>query len=190
MRNVLGKKLSPAEMQQRLNIQRVKLEQLRAKIGERMEQGRQEAKKCLERGDERGFRVSSRKYILSKNTASSIDDLREMAMEMIDLVEMGGILHSVIEAGGDLAKIQSRLGLDSSKLESSLAKIRTSMTHMEDIANVLSATIESTLTSPKQLSMDQEILRKELLAEMQAERLEAEKLKERVSEELKQVEKG
>jgi hypothetical protein len=187
MKNVLGKKLSSAEMQQKLHIQRFNLERVHEKIAERMEESRKEAKECLARGDESGFRVASRRYSLSKSTASSINDLREMAMEMIDLVEMGGILSSVIDAGGDLAKIQNQLGLDSSKLESSLARIRSSMTHMEDIANVLSATIETSISNPKQLSADQEILRKELLTEMGAQKMEAEKIKEQVSKELQKT---
>jgi hypothetical protein len=187
MRNVLGRKLNSAEMQQTLNMQRIKLDQVQAKLSERMEQGRQEAKECLARGDESGFRVASRRYSLSKSTASSINDLREMAMEMIDLVEMGGIMSSVIDAGGDLAKIQNQLGLDPTKLESSLARISSSMTHMEDIANVLSATIETSISNPKQLSADQEILRKELLTEMGAQKTEAEKVKEQASKELQKT---
>ena len=187
MGNVLSRKLSVAEIQQRLHIQRFNLERADEKISGRMEQSREEAKECLARGDEDGFRLASRRYALSKSTGSSISNLKEMAMEMLDFVEMGRILHSVIEAGEDLAKIQSKLGLDSSKLESSLVKIMTSMTHMEDIANVLSATIETSLTSPKQLSVDQQILRKELLVEMQAERAKTEKLKEKVSKELQKV---
>jgi len=187
MRNVLGRKLSSAEMQQTLNMQRIKLDQVQAKLSERMEQGKQEAKECLARGDEGGFRVASRRYSLSKSTASSINDLKEMAMEMIDLVEMGGILSSVIGAGGDLAKIQNQLGLDPTKLESSLARISSSMTHMEDISNVLSATIETSISNPKQLSADQEILRKELLVEMGAQKTEAEKVKEQVSKEIQKT---
>jgi len=187
MRNVLGRKLSSAEMQQTLNMQRIKLDQVQAKLSERMEQGRQEAKECLARGDESGFRVASRRYSLSKSTAGSINDLREMAMEMIDLVEMGGILSSVIDTGGDLARIQNQLGLDPTKLESSLARISSSMIHMEDIANVLSATIETSISNPKQLSADQEILRKELLTEMGAQKTEAEKVKEQVSKELQKT---
>jgi hypothetical protein len=187
MRNILGKKLNSAEMQQTLNMQRIKLDQVQSELSERMAQGRQEAKTALERGDESGFRIASRKYSLSKSTVSSINDLREMAMEMSDLVEMGGILSGVVSAGGDLARIQSQLGLDSSKLESSLARIRGSMTHMEDIANVLSATIETSISNPKQLSADQEILRKELLTEMAAQKTEAEKVKEQVSKELQKA---
>jgi hypothetical protein len=187
MREILSRGPSSSEMLQKLQLQRAKLEQVSAKINERLAQSRKEAKECLEKGDEVGFRVASRKYILSKNTASSINDLRGMAMEMIDLVELGGILHDVIGAGGDLAKIQNKLGLDSSKLESSLTKIKSSMTHMEEIANVLSSSIESSLANPTQLSADQEILRKELLAEMHMEKAEAEKLKEQVSKELEQV---
>jgi hypothetical protein len=187
MRNILGKKLDSAEMQQTLNMQRIKLDQVQSELSERMAQGRQEAKTALERGDESGFRIASRKYSLSKSTVSSINELREMAMEMSDLVEMGGILAGVVSAGGDLARIQGQLGLDSSRLESSLARIRGSMTHMEDIANVLSATIETSISNPKQLSADQEILRKELLTEMAAQKTEAEKVKEQVSKELQKA---
>ena len=183
MRDVLGRKLSSAEMQQTLNVQRFKLEQVQAKLTERMEESRKEARECLARGDEGGFRVASRRYSLSKSTASSNNDLREMAMEMIDLVEMGGIMASVIDAGGDLAKIQNQLGLDPTKLESSMARIRSSMTHMEDIANVLSTTIETSISNPKQLSTDQEILRKELMTEMGAQMMEAGKVKEQVGKE-------
>jgi hypothetical protein len=187
MKNLFGRRSCSAEMQQRLNIQRFKLEQLQFKIRERVQQNMLEAKKCLERGDESGFRVASHGCVLAKNTASSINDLKEMAMEMIDLVEIGEILHGVIEAGGDLAKVQSRLGLDSSKLESSLVKIRTSMTHMDGIADALSATIETSMSNPKQLSSDQEVLKRELLTEIQAQETPAERLKERASKELQLV---
>ena len=110
-----------------------------------------------------------------------------MALEMLNLVEMGGILHGVIEVGGDLVKMQSRLGLDSAKLGSSLSRIRSSMTHMEDIANVLSATIEIGISNPKQLSADQEVLRKELLTEMEIQKNQVEKLREHPSKELQLV---
>jgi hypothetical protein len=186
MKNVLGKKLSSAEMQQKLHIQRFNLERVHEKIAERMEESRKEAKECLARGDEGGFRVASRRYSLSKSTVGSINDLREMAMEMIDLVEMGGILSSVIDAGGDLARIQNQLGLDSTKLESSLVRIKTSITHMDDIADALSSSIENSMASPE-LSADQEILRKELFVEMGAQKTETEKVKEQVSKELQKA---
>jgi hypothetical protein len=186
MKNVLGKKLSSAEMQQKLHIQRFNLERVHEKITERMEESRKEAKECLARGDEGGFRVASRRYSLSKSTAGSINDLREMAMEMIDLVEMGEILSSVIDAGGDLARIQNQLGLDSTKLESSLVRIKSSITHMDDIADALSSSIENSMASPE-LSADQEILRKELLTEMGAQKTEAEKVKEQASKELQKA---
>ena len=183
--------LTTAEMQQTLNVQRVKLEQLRKKIAGRMEESRQEAKKSLERGDERGFRVASRKHILTKNTCNSIDDLREMADSMADLCEMEEILRDVIEAGGNLIRIQNNLGLDTSQFESSMAKIQTSMTHMNDIAGVLTATIEGTLANPDEVSAEQEVLRKELLVEIQAEskKVEKEKLREQISGELERAEK-
>jgi hypothetical protein len=95
----------------------------------------------------------------------------------------------VIGAGGDLAKIQNQLGLDPSKLQSSMAKISVSMTHMEDVSNVLSSTIENSVSNPKQLSSDQEVLRKELLTEMAAERTgaELEKVKAQVNKELQKT---
>jgi len=186
MKNVLGKKLSSAEMQQKLHIQRFNLERVHEKIAERMEESRKEAKECLARGDEGGFRVASRRYSLSKSTVGSINDLREMAMEMIDLVEMGGILSSVIDAGGDLARIQNQLGLDSTKLESSLVRIKSSITHMDDIADALSSSIENSMASPE-LSADQEILRKELFVEMGAQKTETEKVKEQVSKEIQKT---
>lgn len=189
MKNVLGKKISSAEMQMTLKMQRSKLDQAQAKFSERMEQGRQEAKKALEKGDESGFRVASRKYSLTKSAAGSIGDLREMAMEMIDLVEMGELLSGVIGTGEDLARIQHQLGIDSSKLQSSLTRINVSMTHMEDIANVLSSTIENSISNPMEVTAGQEVLRKELLTEMAAEKIqvEAEKVKEQVSKELQKA---
>jgi hypothetical protein len=154
-----------------------------------MEQGKQEAKECLARGDESGFRIASRKYALSKHAAGSINDLKEMATEMSDLVEIGGDLSSVIAAGGNLAKIQNQLGLDPSKLQSSLVRISASMTHMEDVSNILSTTIENSVSNPMGITADQEVLRKELLTEMAAEKTGAEiaKVKEQVSKELQKT---
>jgi hypothetical protein len=186
---MLGKHISSAEMQVALKMQRSKLDQVHSKLSERMEQSRQEAKAALARGDESGFRIASRKYSLSKSSASSINDLREMAIEMIDLVDMGEILSGVIGSGEDLAKIQRHLGLDSSKLQSSLTRISSSMTHMEDIANVLSTTIENSISNPMEVTADQEVLRKELLKEMAAEKTgaEIEKVKEQVNKELQKT---
>jgi hypothetical protein len=189
IKSVLGKKVSPTEMQMTLKMQRSKLDQARGKFSERMEQGRQEAKKALEKGDESGFRIASRKYSMSKSAAHSISDLKEMAIEMIDLVDMGEILSGVIGSGEDLARIQRHLGLDSSKLQASLARISASMTHMEDVANVLSATIENSISNPMEVTADQEVLRKELLTEIAAEKIsgEAEKIKEQVNKELQKA---
>jgi hypothetical protein len=187
MKDLFGRRPGSPEIQQKLNIQRFKLEQLQLKIAERVQQSMVEAKKCLERGDESGFRAASQGCVLAKHAASSINELREMALEMLNLVEMGEILHGVIEAGGNLVKMQSRLGLDSAKLESSLGKMRASMTHMEDIADVLSATIETGISNPKQLSADQEVLRKELLTEMAVQKKQVEKLREHPSKELQSV---
>jgi hypothetical protein len=184
MKNLFGRRPCSVEIQQKLNVQRFKLEQLHFKIGERVQHSMHEAKECLARGDESGFRIASYGCILAKNAASSINDLKEMAMEMLDLVEIGEILHGVVEAGVDLAKLQGKLGLDPAKLESSLGKIRTSMTHMDGIADALSVTIEASISNPKQLSADQEILRKEILTEMQAQEIPAEKLKDNASKEL------
>jgi len=180
-------KTAPAEITQKLHIQRFKLEQLSAKLQNRANQTRLEAKRCLERGDERGFRIASRKYSLSKNSLQSVGDLREMAENIIDILEMGEIMHGIVEVGGNLARAQKQLGLDAPRLESSLAKIRTSVTRIDDIASLLSATIDSTLTSSKELSTDQESLRKELLIEIQAGKLEEEKLKDQIRKELDQA---
>jgi hypothetical protein len=102
---------------------------------------------------------------------------------------MGEILSGVIGSGEDLVKIQRQLGLDSSKLQSSLVRISASMSHMEDIANVLSTTIENSMSNPMEVTADQEVLRKELLTEMAAERTtaELEKVKEQVSKELQKT---
>ena len=187
MKNVLGKKADSAAMQQTLVLASMKLNEAHAKLSVRMEQGREEARKALERGDEAGFRVASRKYSLSKSTAASINDLNEMATEMRDLSEMGGILGEVIGSGGELAKMQHQLGIDPAKLEPSLAKIRSCMTSVENASNTLSATIDSSISNPKQLSADQEVLRKELLAEMGSQRTDAEKTKEQVNKELQKI---
>jgi hypothetical protein len=189
VKNVFGKKVSSAEMQVALKMQRSKLDQVHSKLSERMKESRQEAKECLASGDESGFRAASRKYALSKHAAGSISDLKEMAIEMIDLVDTGEILSSVIGSGEDLAKIQRHLGLDSSKLQSSLARISASMTHMEDVSNILSTTIENSISNPMEVTADQEVLRKELLTEMAAEKTgaEIEKVKEQVNKELQKT---
>ena len=186
---MLGRKVSPAEMQMALKIQRSKLDQASAKFSERTEQGRQEARKALEKGDESGFRMASRKYSMSKSASHSISDLKEMAVEMIDLIDMGELLTGVVGTGEDLARIQRHLGLDSSKLQSSLARISGSMTHMQDMANILSSTIENSISNPMEVTADQEVLRKELLTEMAAEKIhgEAAKVKEQVDKELQKA---
>lgn len=183
------KRFSPAEMLQHLHIQRLKLEKHTEKTREQMTAARENAKVHLRKGDETGFRLASRKYFMIRNTHSAVHDLKEMAEGMIDLVEMGVVLRDVIATGGDLAKLQSKLGLDPLKLESSLAKIKTSLSHMEGIADTLSMTIESTLPSAKELSVDQVAFRKELIVEIQADKTDEEKLKEKITMELEQAKK-
>jgi hypothetical protein len=182
--SIFGNHSYSPEMKQKLHIQRFKLEQLQFKIGERVQENMAQAKVCLERGDEEGYRIASQACILAKSTGSSINDLIEMSIEMLEFMENEEILHDVILAGKNLAKIQCKLGIDSSGLESSLSKIRVSMSHMEGIANALTTTIEASITNPKQLSADQEALKKELLAEVQTQKTQIRALKDTTSTEL------
>ena len=108
---------------------------------------------------------------------------------MIDLVDMGELLSGVVGTGEDLAKIQRHLGLDPSKLQSSLTRISLSIAHMQDMANVLSITIENSISNTMEATADQEVLRKELLTEMAAEKIhgEAAKIKEQIDKELQKA---
>ena len=184
---MLRRKHGSVEMQQKLNIQRFKLEQLQLKIAERIQHSMLECRKCLEIGDEGGFRAASHGCVLAKHAARSINELREMSLEMLNLVEMGEILHDVVETGGDLVKMQGKLGLDPTTLESSLIKIKSSMTHMEGIADALSSTIEGGISNPKALSANQEVLRKELLAEMEGRKTKSGVVNEHQNKELQSV---
>jgi len=187
--HVLERKVSPVDMLQRLQVQRFRLVKHSESLKQQMGGTRTEVKEHLKSGDETGFRLDSRKYVMLKNTYLAVKDLQELAQGMVDVIQIGDILHDVVAAGMDIAKLQSKLGLDTAQLESSLAKIKTSLTHMEGVANALSMTMESSLPSSKELSTEQEILRKELLVEIQGEKIEEVKLKEKIATELDKVEK-
>ncbi len=185
--HVFDKKMTSAELLQRLSIQRFKLLKQSEGLKQQLVDSRKEAKETIKMGDEAGFRLASRKYVMLRNTYSSITDLQELAQGMIDVVTVGDILHDVVSTGSNLAKLQGKLGLDSSQFEKSLGKIKTSLVHMESVADTLTMTIESNMPGTKDLSVHQETLKKELLVEIQGEKTEESKLKDKIAIELEKI---
>lgn len=185
--HVFDKKMASPELLQRLSIQRFKLLKHSESLKQQLVETRKDAKETLKSGDEGGFRLASRKYVMLKNTYASLIDLQELAQGMIDVVQVGDILHDVVSTGTNLAKLQGKLGLDSSQFEKSLGKIKASLVHMESVADTLTMTIESNMPGSKDLSIHQETLKKELMVEIQGEKAEESKLKDKITMELEKI---
>lgn len=175
------KKPKPQELLTKIAIAEKKLEKREAQLKDKRDKARQDAKNALKMGDERGFRVSSKRYGSLQMQLNTIGSMLEMAATMRTALEDQESLVEIIEIGKDLAYAQKAMGFDSEKIENAITNIRNAVDKVVSSSEMLQTQME-TLTSPE-VSREQEMLRAELIAELKAETSTAEDLEEKIKKE-------
>ncbi len=181
-------KLSPEELKTKLSIAQSKLEKREKQLKSKQDQARDEAKKSLRSGDERGFRTTSRRYSMLQGQTTAIVNMVEMSTSMTDMVEMQEGLKDVVEIGTELMKYQDKMGIDNEQLEKAVTNVRVSMEKLNTASEMISNTMDAMATGSVEATEAQESLRAELMAELKGEEAVTTELEEKIKKEQKQNE--
>ncbi len=181
--SLFKKKVSPTELKTKLSLSSKRLEKREAQLKEKGDKAKLEAKESLRNGDERGFRVASKRFAMVQGQVQAIGGMVEMSNTMSDVVEMQEGLKEVAEIGGDLKMYQDQLGIDTKQMEQAVTNIRTSMEKVNTASEMISTTMESITAGDQSVTSSQETLKAELMAELQAETTGSSKLEEKLAKE-------
>ena len=100
------------------------------------------------------------------------------AMSTLDILEMQANVNEIIEIGEMLSEYQKSLGIDNEKLQSALTNINVSMENLTEATEMISTTIDTIAEASPEATATQDMLRNELLAEIETEAAPAEKEEE------------
>ncbi|OPY17367.1 MAG: hypothetical protein A4E23_01546 [Methanomethylovorans sp. PtaU1.Bin073] len=178
------KKVSPDELKTKLAISEQRLSAREKELIKKKNKAREEAKNALSEGNDREFRVASRRYSLVDGQVNTIGSMVEMAQSMTDVIEMQTGLKEVVEIGQDLGKWQKQLGFDTNKMESAITNIRTSMEKVNTATSMMTSSMDVAMSGNTELSEMQDSLRSELLAELSGEKASEDKLSKKIESEL------
>lgn len=173
-------KISPEELKTRLKISESKLQKREAQMKDKMEKARTESKDALKRGDERGFRVASKRFAMVNSQANAISGMVEMTSSMVDVVEMQEGLKEVAAIGGELKMYQDKLGIDTKQMEKAMTNIRTSMEKVNQATDMITTTMEAVTSGDVEVTAAQDSLKRELMAELKTEGAEETELEEKI----------
>src|SRR5574341_1007394 len=108
----LSKKISPEELKTKLSIHEQRLSARENDLKRKRQKARDEAKQALGGGNDREFRVKSRRYGMLDGQVNTISSMVEMAQSMGDVIEMQQGLKEVVQIGADMGRYQKQLGID------------------------------------------------------------------------------
>jgi len=180
------KKVSPEEMKTKLSISEQRLSARENELLKKRQKSRTLAKEALANGNDREFRVASRRYSMVDGQVNTISSMVEMAQSMSDVIEMQTGLKEVVDIGNDLGKWQKQLGFDTSKLEGAVTNIRTSMEKVNTATTMMTSSMDAAMGGGTELSELQDSLRGELLAELSSETTSEDKLSKKIEEEMEE----
>jgi len=180
------KKVSPEEMKTKLSISEQRLAARENELLKKRQKSRTLAKEALSNGNDREFRVASRRYSMVDGQVNTISSMVEMAQSMSDVIEMQTGLKEVVDIGNDLGKWQKQLGFDTSKLEGAVTNIRTSMEKVNTATSLMTSSMDAAMGGGTELSEMQDSLRGELLAELSSETTSEDKLSKKIEEEMEE----
>ena len=183
---LLKKKVSPDALKTKLSIHEQRLTSRENELKKKKQKSREESKQALASGNDREFRVSSRRYSMLEGQVSTISSMVEMAQSMSDVIEMQQGLKEVVEIGNDLGKYQKQLGINTDQLEKAVTNIRTSMEKVNVATNTMTSAMDAAMSGNQELSDVQDGLRAELMAEIGGETSQKQELGEQIEGELKQ----
>jgi len=174
------KKRTPEEVKTKLKISNVKLDKREREIEKKKSEARKKAKSSLKEGDDRGFRVSSKKYGMLQSQQRAISSMNEMSMSMMDVIDMQTSMGEIVEIGNMLGEYQKDMGIDSEKMEKALGNITSSMDSMNTATEIMVTTVEGVLSGDAEASEAQESLKAELMAELVEEGEKETALKDKI----------
>lgn len=183
---IFSKKISPEELKTKLSVYEQRLSARENELKRKRLKSRDEAKQALSEGNDREFRVNSRRYGMLDGQVNTISSMVEMAQSMGDVIEMQQGLKEVVEIGADMGKYQKQLGIDTKQLESAITNIRTSMEKVGVATTTMTAAMDAAMSGNQELSEVQDSLRSELMAEISVEGAQKQKLGEQIKAEMKQ----
>ncbi len=180
------KKVSPEEMKTKLSISEQRLSARERELEKKRQKAREQAKEALTNGNDREFRVASRRHSMVDGQVNTISTMVEMAQSMSDVIEMQSGLKEVVDIGNDLGKWQKQLGFDTSKLEGAVTNIRTSMEKVNTATTIMTSSMDAAMGGGTELSEMQDSLRSELLAELSSDTVSDDKLSKKIEEEMEE----
>lgn len=182
------KKVSPEEMKTKLAISEQRLTAREKELIKKQQKSRDMAKEALAKGNDREFRVASRRHSLVEGQVNTIGSMVEMAQSMSDVIEMQTGLKEVVEIGEDLGQWQKQLGFDTSKLEGAVTNIRTSMEKVNTATSMMTSSMDAAMGGTTELNDMQDSLRAELLAELSSEQPVNDELSKKIESEMADTE--
>ncbi|KGK98827.1 hypothetical protein LI82_05890 [Methanococcoides methylutens] len=182
------KKVSPEELKTKLSMSEQRLTAREKELGKKREAARAKAKEALSEGNDREFRVASRRYSMVDGQVNTIGSMVEMAQSMTDVIEMQTGLKEVVEIGDNLGKWQKELGFDTSKLEGAVTNIRTSMEKVNTATSMMTSSMDAAMNGGSELSEIQDSLRSELLAELSTDTSSKDELSKKIKSEMAESE--
>ena len=174
------KKMSPGEIRTKLAMAEKKLEKREKELTRKREKSRLEAREALKSGDEKGFRLASKRFALMNNQVNVIKGMVEMATVMLDLVEMQSGLKEIVEIGGLLKGYQKDLGVDTKQMEKMLSNLQVSMNKVDAAAEMINTSMEVATSGDVNVSESQESLKSELMAEIETEKGQTSGIEEKI----------
>ena len=178
------KKVSPEELKTKLAMSEQRLASREKELIKKRQKARDASKEALANGNDREFRVSSRRYSMVDGQVNTIGSMVEMAQSMTDVIEMQTGLKEVAEIGENLGQWQKQLGFDTAKMESAITNIRTSMEKVNTATSMMTSSMDAAMGGDTELSEMQDSLRSELLAELSTDTVSKDSLTNRIESEL------
>lgn len=179
---LLKKKLSPVEMKIKVMMAEKKLKKREDALEGECQGLREKAKAALQSGDERAFRIASRRFALVQGQRASIGNLYEMASNIRALLEMQEQMGEIVEISSELRAFHKHLGIDTDKLDSAIGQISTSMGELGVASEMISTSVDALVETSASDTIDDVELRAELLAEIEMESGQTEDLERKIRE--------
>jgi hypothetical protein len=181
------KKQSPEELQTKLSMTSGKLENRERQLKSQQNQAKEEAKNALKNGDERGFRLASKRHAMLNSQLNAMGGMVEMAQGMRDVIEMQEGLKEVVEIGSMLKDYQDQMGIDTKQMEAAVTNIRTSMEKVNSATEMISTTMEAVSSGDVEVGEAQESLKAELMAEIESEKGQTTGIEEKINKEKEKI---
>jgi hypothetical protein len=145
-----------------------------------------EAKEALKIGNERDFRLASKRFGLLTGQLTTISGMIELSQSTLDIIRMQSDFKEMIDIGTLVKECHDGLGIDTGQLEKAITNIRVSNDKINQASSLFTSASE--VMNPGQGETEtQTFLRAELMAEIKTEAPVIEKSKEKTKRKREKV---